>query len=382
MNKEGKKLSSVKSSAIFFLVMVALGVGLGFSILETFGTELRWWQLLAYLLKGVVLILFAFLAQIVIHEAGHMVAGLLRGWSFLSFMILGFVVSRREGRFHWSRFAIPGVGGQCLMIPPKEGDTDLGIAFYNAGGVLLNLLTMLLAIVLLVVGHASFSWSVNVLLAALGFIGLLFALINGIPSSQSGIPNDGKNIVELRRDSFSTNVFLNTMHIMGKLQQGCSVDKVMDGYLSDGVDIDYSNPIHVMAVNFDVSLAVARFDFDKAHALFKKVDVEKSKIVPIYQKEFLYEKVFLNLVDPRDSVDVGFLIDSETLKYFEMQTMFRPTSLRVKYAFARLYECDEEKAGVIYRQFQKTCRKYHVQGEVLSEKKLVEYVRTLQPKDV
>ena len=380
MGKRNRKHSSVVT-VVFLSVSLIIGVILGLSIVEAFGGELSWWQLAGRLLEGVFLILFAFVAQVVIHEAGHMVAGILRGWSFMSFMILGFVVSRREGRFHWSRFAIPGVGGQCLMIPPKEGDTDFGIAFYNAGGVLLNLFVMLVSICLFAVGHASFPWAVNVLLVSLSCLGLLFALINGIPSSQSGIPNDGKNIVNLRRDSFSTHVFLATMQIMGKLQQGCSVDKVMDGYLTDGVEIDFSNPIHVMAANFDVSLAVARFDFDKAHSFFKKIDAESSKIVSIYRKEFLYEKVFLNLVDPRDGVDVGFLIDSDTLKYFEMQTLFRPTALRVKYAFARLYECDEAKAAIIYQQFQKACQKYHVQGEVLSEKKLVEYVRTLQPID-
>ena len=147
-------------------------------------------------------------------------------------------------------------------------------------------------------------------------------------------------------------------------------------------EVDYENPILVMAVNFDISLAIARMDFEKAHAIFKQMQPEEDKIISIYRMEMLYEKVFLFLVSPRDGVDVGDLIDSDTLKYFEMQTIFRPTSLRVKYAFARLYEGDEEKAAIIYRQFQKTCESYHIPGEVMSEKRLVEYVRTLVPTEV
>lgn len=378
---KGKKESSV-SKLVFFFICGVIGGLLGVSIIEAFGDSITWWQLLIRLFEGLFLLFIAFLVQVIMHEAGHMFAGLLRGWGFISFTVLGFVFSRREGKFHISRFAIPGVGGQCLMMPPKEGDSDFGIALYNAGGVLMNLVIMMASFWLLVTNFSQMPWEISVLLGSLFLTGLLFAVTNGIPSCHGGIPNDGMNIRELRKDSFSTHVFLDVMRMLGSLQQGQWLDKIGVNYLSDGVELDYANPIHVMAVNFDVSLAIARLDFDKAHALFMRMQPEVHKIIPIYRKELLYEKVFLFLVSPRDGVDVGNLIDSETLKYFEMQTVFRPTSLRVKYAFARLYEGNEAKAAVIYRQFQQVCETYHVPGEVQSEKRLVEYVRTLVPTEV
>ena len=91
----------------------------------------------------------------------------------------------------------------------------------------------------------------------------------------------------------------------------------------------------------------------------------------------MYEKVFLNVVSPRKEVDVKQLIDPDTLTYFELQSNFRPTALRVKYAFTCLYENDKEKAKAIYEQFQRVCETYHIPGEVQSEKRLVEYVRRL-----
>lgn len=376
--KANKEPSYVVKCTLF-LIYIVIGGLLGFSIVEVFGDELQWWELVIKLMEGLFLLILAFFLQVILHEGGHMLAGLLRGWKFISFMILGFVISRREGSLHLSRFAIPGVGGQCLMMPPEEGDTNWGIAFYNAGGVLMNTLVVLLSAVILALYYSHLSWGIDVFLGSLCITGLFFAITNGIPASHGGIPNDGMNICELKKDTFSTYVFLTTMRIVGKLQQGCHLNDVTEKYLTEGVEVDYMNPIHVMAVNFDISLAIARFDFEQAHAFFKRIDAYMNHIVPIYQMELLYEKVFLFLVSPRDGVDVGILIDSDTLKYFEMQTNFRPTALRVKYAFARLYECDEAKASIIYNQFQNVCKTYHIPGEIYSEQKLVEYVRRLTP---
>lgn len=376
---KSKSTSISLSTLIFFLVCMVLGGMLGFSILDAFGGDLCWWQLVGRLLEGLVLFLLAFFIQVFLHEIGHMIAGLLRGWTFISFTILGIVLSRRDGKFYLSRFAVPGVGGQCLMMPPQEGDTDLSIAFYNAGGILMNAFVSLLVGSLLIVYYDPLLWGLRVFLASLCISGIFFVIVNGVPSAAGGIPNDGMNIRELNKDSFSTHVFLTTMRCMGKLQQGYRIEDVVDGYLTDGVTLDYANPIHAVAVNFDISLAIAQLDFKKAHSIYKRMSPRFDRIVSIYQKEITYEKVFLFLVSPCEGVDVGLMIDSDTLNYFEMQTHFRPTALRVKYAFARLYECDEEKAESVYKQFQEVCEHYHIPGEVYSEKRLIEYVRGLEP---
>lgn len=272
------------------------------------------------------------------------------------------------------------------MMPPAKGDTDFGIAFYNAGGVVMNCIVSIVALVLSLCFYDYFVWDTLVFLFSMCFTGFLFAFINGIPMVSGGVPNDGMNICELKKDAFATRVFLTTMRVMGKLQQGVNLDQISEeildnGYLTSGVVIDYENPIHASAVNFDLSLAVARLDFDKAHVILDQLEPSFDSIIPIYQKEVTYERVFLYLVSPREGVDVGELIDSETLNYFEMQTAFRPTTLRVKYAFARLYENDEAKAEGIYTQFQKICKSYHIQGEVQTERRLVEYVRSLAPSE-
>ena len=364
---------------VFYGICIVLGLALGLSISASLGRGLKWWQLMLRLLEGGVLIMVAVLLQIVLHEAGHMVAGLMRGWSFISFMAFGLVLTRRNGKFHLSRFAIPGAGGQCLMSPPDEGVTDGDIAFYNAGGVLMNLFVSLLAGVSCVFSYSFCVWEINVLLGSMATVGVIFAAINGIPCTHGGLPNDGLNIQQLRKDKYSTHVFLASMRCIARLQSGHPVTQIMEDYLCNGnKKIDYANPIHVMAVNMDISLAIAKKDFAKAHALFDGMEPYIDQVVGIYQMEMMYEKVFLYLVSPREGVDVKKMIDSQTLKYFKMQSAFRPTTLRVHYAYVRLYEHDENKAEQVYQKFQKVCDSYHIPGEVVTERQLVEYVRCMK----
>ena len=94
------KKNSIKSGIgviAFFLVCVALGGLLGYSLTAAFGDTLSLWQAGLRILEGVMMLMLAFFLQIILHEAGHMVAALIRGWSFVSFMILGIVFSRKDG---------------------------------------------------------------------------------------------------------------------------------------------------------------------------------------------------------------------------------------------------------------------------------------------
>ena len=56
--------------------------------------------------------LISVLIQIVIHEAGHLIFGLLSGYQFCSFRILILMWIRSEGRIRLKRLSIAGTGGQ------------------------------------------------------------------------------------------------------------------------------------------------------------------------------------------------------------------------------------------------------------------------------
>ena len=61
-----------------------------------------------------------YILQLILHEAGHYLFGRLTGYTFVSFRIDNYTWIKENGKLVLKRFKIPGTGGQCLMMPPKE----------------------------------------------------------------------------------------------------------------------------------------------------------------------------------------------------------------------------------------------------------------------
>ena len=70
------------------------------------------WLLLAVLLAVVL--------NIAIHEGGHLVAGLLTGYKFVSYRFFNWTLIRKDGRLRWRNFELAGTAGQCLLAPPDK----------------------------------------------------------------------------------------------------------------------------------------------------------------------------------------------------------------------------------------------------------------------
>lgn len=75
------------------------------------------------ILEMAVIIVLVFLGcylNIIIHELGHIVFGKLSGYEFISYRVGSLMLLKRDGKFVWKRYAIPGTGGQVVMRPAKK----------------------------------------------------------------------------------------------------------------------------------------------------------------------------------------------------------------------------------------------------------------------
>lgn len=84
----------------------------------------------------------------------------------------------------------------------RNGDTPFGIALYNAGGVLANLLLTVIASVIMFMPSAHHSLVTTVFLLCIIISGLYLIVMNGIPNKLAGLPNDGLNMLNLHKDEF------------------------------------------------------------------------------------------------------------------------------------------------------------------------------------
>ena len=268
------------------------------------------------------------------------------------------------------------------MLPPENGDTPFGIALYNAGGVLANLLLTVIASVILFMPSTHHSLTATVFLLCVIIVGLYLIIMNGIPHKLAGLPNDGLNMLSLRNDKFDTMVFLRSMRLIGYLMQDDTSRLEAMTYMCDDRDINFSNPIHVMALSSDLSLAMLRMDFCKANAIMQRAEPHIRRMITIYRNELTLERIYLTLIRPHYPEDINRLLDKSISKYLQVQSVFRPSAMRVQYALAAIHEADSSKAEKIYKKFQRVSRKYYLQGEIKYEQQLVDFVRSGRYKNI
>ena len=134
-------MKSALKLLVFFGIGCLIGIVLVCAGIVSF-TDMTWNELVQKLAKiealevvgifagSIVCTLVAFILQIVLHEGGHLLFGLLSGYRFVSFRIFNWTLIRQEGKFRLKRFGIAGTGGQCLMLPPDKPLEEIPVVRY------------------------------------------------------------------------------------------------------------------------------------------------------------------------------------------------------------------------------------------------------------
>lgn len=197
---EKKKRSSQKSrktaGVLLMILSVAAGGAAGYGLAafaDLSGAETGEFL---FMMAGLIISIYigSFL-QTVIHEGGHLIFGLLSGYRFCSFRVGSFMWIQKGGKIVFRRFSLAGTGGQCLMGPPDLTDGKVPYILYNLGGVLMNLISAAIFFGIALLLRENFA--VLVFFAAAAAMGLLLALMNGIPLKLAMVNNDGQNIIDI-----------------------------------------------------------------------------------------------------------------------------------------------------------------------------------------
>lgn len=346
-----------------FLVGALLGAVLGIYMLSAPSLGLP--GMLA-LLAGLCL---AFYAQLLLHEAGHLVFGLLTGYRFVSFRIGSVMLVRRGGRLRLSRYALAGTAGQCLLAPPPMADGAYPVVLYNLGGVLMNLLTALAA--LLLAPFVPMPWNAAPVLLAL--TGLGTAVLNGVPLG-GPVDNDGKNTLALCRDPAARRAFWVQLSVNAALAGGrrlrempaewfvCPPDDGMRGALTAALGVFCCNRLLD-----EHRFAEAATQIDRLLAL-------DTGMLDLHRAMLLCDREFLALIaadgtqapePPREQKQ------ARQLAQLEKAMKSNPSVLRTQYARALLGQNRPDRAQKYRAAFEKTARRYPYPQEIEAERELL-----------
>jgi len=330
-------------------------------------------EMLGVLALAIVSAVVAFFLQVIVHEAGHLVAGLLTGYRFVSFRIFSLALIRHQGKLLWRRFTIGGTAGQCLMAPPARPLDAIDTRWYNLGGVLANVLVATIATVVLLCCDAP-AW-ICPLLALLAVIGFFFALLNGIPLRLSGISNDGYNMVHLERSPGNKRLLCQLLEANALLQEGVRPRDVPATMFDDNTPVDWSDDIQANWQLMVVSRLEDQRRWEDAYQLLSEAVTAKG-ILPIIDNELRLEMIFVCLVTGR--VDEARALYTDRLKQYLHQYM--PTQSgkqRVQYAITLLLDHDPAAAHTLLATLRTHRGDYILQGETTMDLELMEELREL-----
>ena len=176
MSDKKKKAITTLKSLLPYIIGAATGAAIGAVVcIFLFGgdgsstsTSSKTYIVLA-LLMGLASFYVSLLLHIILHEAGHLVCGLVSGYKFVSFSVGSLTLIKEKGKLRVKRYGIVGVGGQCLMSPPEPAGSFYPYKLYYLGGSLANFLASAVFLLLFMLLKDTYFYAWVIFLPAVSF---------------------------------------------------------------------------------------------------------------------------------------------------------------------------------------------------------------------
>ena len=307
--------------------------------------------------------------QLIIHESGHLIFGLVGGYSFSSFRIGSLFISKENGKIKLSRLKIAGTGGQCLLALPEDENKPTNPILYLLGGGLLNLITALIAL-----PFAIFLRNVHLkyLLFMFFFFGLITALTNLVPANLKYICNDGYNISILaKKDTRSLEAFNFQLKTSSELTKGISLKEMPNDWFTlppkeDLIDFLVTTKAYICIIR-ELEKGNFKWVYDTIDGLLS-LDVP---LLGVYKTlltgELLYTGMVLNLLPIEQAVNINASLEKD---YKALKNSI--SMLRINYSAELMLNKNKKNATKILAIFNKISAVHPYKSESITENKLIE----------
>lgn len=371
MKQEKKKKKIVWQQYIAMVFMMVIGAICGIimvTYVERSNADTPFYQNILSLVGMFAGMYAALFFHLIVHEAGHLIFGLLTGYKFSSFRISSFMWLKENGKLKLKRLSIAGTGGQCLMIPPDMKDGKIPLVLYNLGGSLINVVFGVLFLVgYLLCPDASV---LSPLLLILAIVGVMCAMINGIPMRMGTVDNDGYNAFVLSGNKEAVEAFWVQLKIVEQTSKGVRLKDMPAEWFKIPTDEAMKNSMVATRGVFMCSRLMDEEKFEKADTLMGHLLDIDSGIVGLHRGIMICDRIYVELIGENRSDVIERMMTNEHKRFMKEMKRF-PSVIRVKYVFALLFEKDAEKAEKLKVEFEKIAKTYPYLQEIESERNLM-----------
>lgn len=350
-----KKFGKIMVYAIYYAAGMLCGVLIGREALEVDNFTIG-------LVSMMIPFCLALILNIALHEAGHLIFGLLTGYKFSSYRLGSFMVMRSNGKLISGRLSVAGTGGQCLMLPPEPKGGKVPSVLYNLGGAIVNALTGFIALGI----SAALGWSSFWLMFAV--CAFATALANGIPFHAGYIDNDGMNAWSLRKDPAALDAFCLQLRVAGAQTDMLKLrDMPEEWFDMPSEDAIGSNTLIATKAVLVENRLMDEHRFDEALALAELL-CRKATVLDLHKQLLKLDIASILFLKGRSDEALRILDEKPVVKAMKLLKVF-PPCLRTKYIAAKLGGRGSDVSARL--EFDRICKKYPYKGDIESERELM-----------
>ena len=371
MGKKQKKRKLVWQQYIGFAFMMLIGAACGVimvSYLDRFTGDVPPHRELMMLVGLFIGMYIALLFHVIVHEAGHLIFGLLTGYKFSSFRVGSLMWVKENGELKLKRLSLAGTGGQCLMTPPEMKDGKIPLVLYNLGGSIINIIVGLVFLIGYLVSPASPFLSPLLLIFAV--VGFVIALMNGIPMRMGTVDNDGYNAFALSKNQEAVEAFWVQLKIVEQSSKGVRLRDMPAEWFSLPTDEAMKNSMAATRGVFACNRLMDEGRFLEADAMIAHLLEIESGIVGLHRNLLVCDRLFVELIGENRPDVIRNMMTKEQTKFMKSMKRF-PSVLRTQYVLALLSENDPAKAEMIRNEFEKASKTYPYPHEIDGERELM-----------
>lgn len=305
-----------------------------------------------------------FYSHILIHEGGHLLAGLLSGYTFLLFRMGRFGLIKENQRFKLITYRMSGTLGQCLMYPP---DTVIKpFRLYLSGGVLGNLLAS-------TAGLSAYVLFPTRYFILFSLIGLVAAVTNGIPIGY----NDGKILSKLTKSETAQEQFFQQLRWNGDFIR---YEKTYSEVVTEDKIMNINQPVtehfNIYTKLVEINSLLEQVKLEEAYRELGDLFSQRSYIITPYRVEILREYLFcLLLLNEGSSSLVNQIVNDPVFK--EHLKIRQADVYRLKSVLAYYRENDRQEARRYLDEAESFLKKTPTYADRKVNRELLDYLRQL-----
>lgn len=306
-----------------------------------------------------------------LHETGHLLVGKLNGFAFLSMTVWFFNWKRERGKIVFSLVPIGEEAGYTEMAPKSTEDLERRFVKMTRGGLLFTLISV-------VIGAVPFVFLGKISAAAFTIfsmflpMGLYYFFGNALPYESGGEGNDGKVLIDIKRKSDDSKVFIAMLKIQSELFNGKTPGEIDEKYYFDVPQLPEDDMNFVRLLTARYAYYVDKGEYAEAKAVTDRLlsleEYLPRKLNDMFKTYELYNSCTFDFNAERADeivVDVGKYLDKHN----------GSLEIRAKMAYILYVKEEKEDLDMFYKKAVLEANKCNLRGLGVFERKLVEEIK-------